>query len=56
VTPVAMKSNLKNNPIALALNDNNKKGVHSLQNASSTAKEVKNIGNKRMATRTPDQV
>ncbi len=33
-----------------------KKGVHSLQNAYSTAKEVKNLGNKRMATRTPDQV
>ncbi len=33
-----------------------KEGVHNLQNASSTIKEVKNLGNKRMATRTPDQV
>jgi hypothetical protein len=33
-----------------------KKGVHNLQNTSSTIKEVKNLGNKRMATRTPDQV
>jgi hypothetical protein len=33
-----------------------KEGVHSVQNAYSTAKEVKNLGNKRMTTRTPDQV
>ncbi len=33
-----------------------KEGVHNLRNASSTIKEVKNLGNKRMATRTPDQV
>jgi hypothetical protein len=33
-----------------------KEGVHNLQNASSTIKEVKNLGNKRMATRTPNQV
>jgi len=33
-----------------------KEGVHNLQNASSTIKEVKNLSNKRMATRTPDQV
>jgi hypothetical protein len=33
-----------------------KEGVHNLQNASSTIKEVKNLGNKRMTTRTPDQV
>ncbi len=33
-----------------------KEGVHNLQNASSTIKEVKNLGNKRMATRTPDHV
>ncbi len=33
-----------------------KEGVHSLQKAYSTAKEVENLGNKRMATRTPDQV
>ncbi len=32
------------------------KGVHSLQNVYSIAKEVKNLGNKRIATRTPDQV
>jgi len=32
-----------------------KEGVHNLQNASSTIKEVKNLGNKRMATRTPNQ-
>jgi hypothetical protein len=30
--------------------------VHNLQNASSTIKEVKNLGNKWMATRTPNQV
>jgi hypothetical protein len=33
-----------------------KEGAHSLQNAYSTTKEVKNLGNKRMATRTPNQV
>jgi len=33
-----------------------KEGVHNLQNASSTIKQMKNLGNKRMATRTPDQV
>ncbi len=33
-----------------------KEGVQNLQNASSTIKEVKNLGNKRMATRTLDQV
>jgi len=33
-----------------------KEGVHNLQNASSTIKEVKNLGNKRMTTRTLDQV
>jgi hypothetical protein len=33
-----------------------KEGVHNLQNASSTIKEVKNLGNKQMATRTPDHV
>ncbi len=33
-----------------------KEGLHNLKNASSTIKEVKNLGNKRMATRTPDQV
>jgi len=33
-----------------------KKGVHKLQNASSTIKQMKNLGNKRMSTRTPDQV
>ncbi len=33
-----------------------KEGVQKLQNASSTIKEVKNLGNKRMATRTPYQV
>ncbi len=33
-----------------------KEGVHNLQNASSTIKGVKNLGNKQMATRTPDQV
>jgi hypothetical protein len=33
-----------------------KEGVHNLQNASSTIKEVKNLSNKQMATRTPDQV
>jgi hypothetical protein len=33
-----------------------KEGVHNLQNASSTIKQVKNLGNKRMATRTSDQV
>jgi hypothetical protein len=31
-----------------------KEGVQNLQNASSTIKEVKNLGNKRMATRTLD--
>ncbi len=31
-----------------------KEGVHNLQNVSSTIKQVKNLGNKRMATRTPD--
>jgi len=31
-----------------------KEGVHNLQNASSTIKQVKNLGNKRMATRTLD--
>jgi hypothetical protein len=31
-----------------------KEGVHNLQNAPSTIKEVKNLGNKQMATRTPD--
>jgi hypothetical protein len=30
--------------------------MHNLQIASSTIKEVKNLANKRMATRTPDQV
>ncbi len=33
-----------------------KEGVHNLQNASSTIKEMKNLGNKRMTTRTPNQV
>jgi hypothetical protein len=33
-----------------------KEGVHNLQNASSTIKEVKNLGNIQMATRTRDQV
>jgi hypothetical protein len=33
-----------------------KEGVHNLQNVSSTTKEVKNLGNKQMATRTPTQV
>jgi hypothetical protein len=33
-----------------------KEGVHNLQKASSTIKEVKNLGNKQMATRTPDHV
>jgi len=33
-----------------------KEGVHNLQNASSTIKQVKTLGNKRMATRTPNQV
>jgi hypothetical protein len=33
-----------------------KERVHNLQNASSTIKKVKNLGNKRMATRTPNQV
>jgi len=33
-----------------------KEGVHNLQNASSTIEQMKNLGNKRMATRTPDQV
>ncbi len=33
-----------------------KEGVHNLQNASSTIKQMKNLGNKRMATWTPDQV
>jgi hypothetical protein len=33
-----------------------KEGVQNLQNASLTIKEMKNLGNKRMATRTPDQV
>jgi len=31
-----------------------KEGVHNLQNAPSAIKEVKNLGNKQMATRTPD--
>jgi hypothetical protein len=31
-----------------------KQGVHNLQNASSTIKEVRNLQNKRMATRTPN--
>ncbi len=33
-----------------------KEGVHNLQNASSTIKEVRNLGNKPMVTRTPDHV
>ncbi len=33
-----------------------KEGVHNLQNASSTIKEMKNLGNKQMATKTPNQV
>jgi sulfur transfer complex TusBCD TusB component (DsrH family) len=33
-----------------------KEGVHNLQNASSIIKQVKNLGNKRMATRTPNRV
>ncbi len=33
-----------------------KEGVHNLQNASSTIKQVKNLGNKQMATRTLDHV
>jgi len=33
-----------------------KEGVHNLQNASSTIKEVRNLGNKPMATRTLEQV
>ncbi len=30
--------------------------LHNLQNVSSTVKEVKNLGNKQMAIRTPDRV
>ncbi len=59
MTPVTMKNNLKNNLIALVLNDDkkifcSKKGCITCK--MHPIKQMKNIGNKRMATRTPDQV